>query len=69
VFGNVELSAPNKLEEERALVAEEKLRKSLVINELEKTPLLEISWRQKSRVLWLKESDKCIVFPSGRQLK
>ncbi len=36
MFGNVELSAPDKLEEERALVAEEKLRKSLVINELEK---------------------------------
>jgi hypothetical protein len=30
VFGNVELSAPDKLEEERALVAEEKLRKKLI---------------------------------------
>jgi hypothetical protein len=35
----------------------------MVINELQKVTLLEeISWRQKSRGLWLKEGDKCAKF-------
>jgi hypothetical protein len=49
------------LKEERALVAKEKLKKILIINELVKATLLEISRRQKSRALWLKESDKCTI--------
>jgi hypothetical protein len=41
------LCALDKIEVERALVVEEKVRKSLVITKLEKTTLLEqISWRQ-----------------------
>jgi len=68
VFGNVEshkktlleeLRILDGLEEERALVAEEKLRKIMVISELEKATLLEeISWWQKLRALWLKEGHK-----------
>jgi hypothetical protein len=38
----------------------------LVIGELEKaTSLEEISWRQKSRALWLKEGDKGAWFFVG----
>jgi hypothetical protein len=54
-FGNVEshkkalleeLCTLDRLEAKRALVAEDKLRKNLVISELEKATLLEeISWR------------------------
>jgi hypothetical protein len=35
----------------------------LVISELKKVTLMEeISWRQKSRALWLKEGNKCKKF-------
>jgi hypothetical protein len=72
VFSNVEfrkkalleeLNSLDCLEEDRGLVDEEKLRKSVVICELEHVTLQEeISWRQKSKVLWLKEGDRCIKF-------
>ena len=51
------------LEEERALCEEEKLRKDKIISDLEMAITLEeISWTQKSRVLWLREWDKCTSF-------
>jgi hypothetical protein len=71
-FGNVEfrkkmhmeeLCALDSLEEQRGLTPEEKARKSGVIRDLENSILQEeISWRQKSRALWLKEGDKCTKF-------
>jgi hypothetical protein len=47
----------------RVLSDEEKLWKVAVINDLERTTLLEeVSWRQKFRELGLKEGDKCTKF-------
>jgi hypothetical protein len=58
-----ELQALDSIEEERPLTEEEKERKCQITRELEVSFLQEeISWRQKSRIRWLKEGDKCTKF-------
>lgn len=50
-------------EEAQTLSKPKRARKSQVNTKLERVKLLEdISWRQKSRALWLKEGDKCTNF-------
>jgi hypothetical protein len=72
VFGNVgarnkawaeELELLDRSEEVRRLSEEEKERRRLLASDLEASLLQEeICWRQKSRVRWLKEGDKCTKF-------
>jgi hypothetical protein len=58
-----ELKSLDNIEEGRQLIEEEKVRRSRITSELEATFLQEeISWRQKSRIRWLKKGDKCTKF-------
>jgi hypothetical protein len=60
---NEELKVLDRIEEGRSLTEEEKERKRQICRELEASLLQEeISWRQKSRIRWLKEGDKCTKF-------
>jgi hypothetical protein len=38
------------------------MKKVEILSKLERCTLMEVSWRQKSRGLWLQEVDKCTKF-------
>lgn len=54
----------------RTLCDEEKLRKARVLSDLERSTLMkEVSCTQKSRAVWLRESDKCKFLPWSDQFE
>lgn len=51
------------LEERRALSTEEEMKKAKIVSELNRSTLMEeVSWKNKSRVLCLREGDKSTKF-------
>ena len=58
-----EVYAFDTIEEERALGDEDRMKKAKALSELERYIFMEeVSWRQKSWALWLREEDKCMKF-------
>jgi hypothetical protein len=71
VFGNVKmkkillegLSVLDIIEEGRAIGVEESMKKENFVSKLEGSSLTEeLSFRQKYRILWLREGDKSMKF-------
>jgi hypothetical protein len=72
MFGNIErqkkilleeLQSLDLTEEGRALCVEEKVRKAKMLSDLESFTLMEeVSWWQKFKALWSRESDNCEKF-------
>jgi hypothetical protein len=58
-----ELRVLGIIEEGRALGVEESMKKALIVSELERFTLMEeVCWRQKCRILWLREGANCTKF-------